>query len=374
MSEANSEEFLELDSLFGDSIPETTFKPDNHDFKLVPREVRGGGLGVWREKYRPQKLEELVPTCSIEQLRNQLDNPNASHVFLFEGKSGTGKTTAARIMAKASVCLADNTYDKPCLSCKNCKSYNKSFDKLEINTADKNKVDDARSFVEDMRTLPGVFKKKIYILDEVQRMTKDAQQVLLTELEDPNSYLLVFLCTTDIKDLKKALIDRCCRINFKDLTTQHAGAIIDQIASYESLSIPDEVRDSLFFQSRGSIRALLNNIQAFAESGFDPSEFIDDEVTPQVDALFKLIKKGDWAGLSRALAHRNIRKEVETLRSGLENYMRAVLLNTPNLPEAKKLGDALFRMRGSLYEEKDTTAMYNAFVLKCLRACICLSS
>ena len=136
MSEANSGEFLELESLFGDSIPKATFKPDNHGFKLVPREVRGGGLGVWREKYRPQKLEELVPTCSIEQLRNQLDNPNASHVFLFEGKSGTGKTTAARIMARASVCLADNTYDKPCLSCKNCKSYDKSFDKLEINTAE----------------------------------------------------------------------------------------------------------------------------------------------------------------------------------------------------------------------------------------------
>jgi DNA polymerase-3 subunit gamma/tau len=369
MEDTHKEDPLELDSLFGDTIPKAVFKPGDHNFNLISRDTRGEGKGAFREKYRPQKLEEVVPTCSIEQLRNQIDNPNASQVFLFEGKSGTGKTTCARIMAKACVCLADNSYDKPCLSCKNCKSYDRSFDKLEVNAADKNKVDDARSFVEDMKTLPAIYNKKIYIFDEVQRLTKDAQQVLLTELEDPRPYLLVFLCTTDIKDINKALVDRCCRVTFKDLTTSHATSIINQIASHEGLKIPDEFKEGMFLQAQGSIRALLNNIQAFAEDGFDPNQATDDEAALEVKTLFKLITKGDWTKLSKELSRSNVRKEPESLRMGLENYMRVVLLGTPNIGEAAKLGNAMIRLRGSLYDEKSSNAMYNAFIVKCLRAC-----
>ena len=374
MDKPRDDDPLELDSLFGDTIPKATFKPGEHNFQLIPRDQRGGDKGTFREKYRPQKLDEVVPTCSIDQLRNQIDNPNASRVFLFEGKSGTGKTTCARIMAKACICLADNTYDKPCLECKNCKSYDRSFDKLEINAADKNKVDDARSLVEDMKTLPAIYDYKIYILDEVQRLTKDAQQVLLTELEDPRSYLLVFLCTTDVKEIKKTLVDRCCRITFKDLTPTHATSIIDQVALHEKLDIPEDLKESLFFQAQGSIRALLNNIQAFAEEGFDPNQSIDDEATLEVKTLFKLIQKGDWPKLSKELSRSNVRKEPESLRIGLENYMRVVLLNTSNIREATKLGNAMFRLKGSLYEEKSSNAMYNAFVVRCFRACCaCLS-
>lgn len=369
MDKTHDEDSLELDSLFGDTIPKATFKPGKHSFKLVPRGQRGGDKGTFREKYRPQKLEEVVPTCYIEQLRNQIDNPNASRVFLFEGKSGTGKTTCARIMAKACICLSDNTYDKPCLECKNCKSYDKSFDKLEINAADKNKVDDARSLVEDMKTLPAIYNYKIYILDEVQRLTKDAQQVLLTELEDPRSYLLVFLCTTDVKDLKKTLVDRCCRVTFRDLTPKHATSIIDQVAAHEKLTIPDEIKETIFFQAQGSIRALLNNIQAFAEKGFDPNQMVEDEASLEVKSLFKLIKAGDWTKLSKELSNYNVRKNPESLKIGLENYMRVVLLNTTNIGEATKLGNAMFRLKGSLYDEPNSNAMYNTFVVRCLRAC-----
>jgi len=101
----------ELDQIFNNN--DDFFKPydDGAGFRLVSR-----GQGVFREKYRPQRFNELVPTCPIEQLRNQIDNPNASQVFLFEGNSGTGKTTSARILARASVCLAENTYRQHKLS------------------------------------------------------------------------------------------------------------------------------------------------------------------------------------------------------------------------------------------------------------------
>ena len=112
----------ELNSLFeDDDIPKGNFRPDDYTFHLKPR-----GLGPFREKYRPQKFDELVPTFSVEQLRNQVDNPGASQIFLLTGLSGLGKTTSARVLARAFICTADNTYDKPCLECKNCKRFDKN--------------------------------------------------------------------------------------------------------------------------------------------------------------------------------------------------------------------------------------------------------
>jgi DNA polymerase III delta prime subunit len=158
-------------------------------------------------------------------------------------------------------------------------------------------------------------------------------------------------------------------VTFKDLTTSHATSIINQIASHEGLKIPDEFKEGMFLQAQGSIRALLNNIQAFAEDGFDPNQATDDEAALEVKTLFKLITKGDWTKLSKELSRSNVRKEPESLRMGLENYMRVVLLGTPNIGEAAKLGNAMIRLRGSLYDEKSSNAMYNAFIVKCLRAC-----
>jgi len=338
------------------------------EFKLVPR-----GEGPFREKYRPQKIEEIVPTCSIEQLRNQIGNPNASQIFLFEGNTGTGKTTCARILAKAINCLASNTLNRPCLECDNCTTFDNSYDKMEINTADKNKTEDARNLVADMRYSPAVYSKKVYIMDEVQRLTPDAQQVLLTELEEPYSYLLIFLCTTNIKKIDKALVDRACRITFNSLTPAQAGLITQQIFNYESLQGDDELIKSLYHQSNGSVRSLLNNIEAYKQKGFNPDTWEDDDIPAEVRNIFNSIKKGDWSELSKILKKANVRKEAEKLRIGLESYMRGVLLRQDSIEDAAKFGNALIRISGTLSNEP-TVSQYNNFVLKCLRACTIFTS
>ena len=337
------------------------------EFKIVPR-----GGGPFREKYRPQKIEEIVPTCPIEQLRNQIGNPNASQIFLFEGITGTGKTTCARILAKAANCLAANPLNRPCLECECCTTFDNSYDKMEINTADKNKVDDARNFVADFRYAPALYKWKVYIADEVQRMTPDAQQVLLTELEEPYSYLLIFLCTTNIKKIDKALVDRACRITFNSLTPRQASLLTQQIFEYESLQGDDELIESLYNQSNGSVRALLNNIEAYKQKGFNPDHWEDDDIPAEVKGIFSSIKKGDWPGLCKILKKPNVRKEPEKLRIGLESYMRGVLLRQHSIEEATKLGNALFRVSGTLINEP-SVSQYNNFILKCFRACSALS-
>jgi len=358
-----------LNDLFSNfNQPSGTSNEGSVEFSLV-----GRGKGPFREKYRPQKIDEVVPTCSKELLRNQIGNPNSSQIYLFEGKTGTGKTTCARILARALVCLDNNNFNKPCLECANCVSFKKTFDKIEVNAADKNKVDDIRSLVSSMKYMPTSFAKKIYILDEVQRLTPDAQQVLLTELEEPYPYLLIFLCTTDITKINKALVDRSCRVTFDSIKTKHAKIVIDQICGLENLSLPedDETRsqlvEALYLQSNGSVRALLNNLEKFRDKGFD-IRHQDDETPAEVKTLFKAIKSADWSVLSSHLKNPNVRKDPEGLRRGLESYLRGVMLNTDNFDDALRLGNALLKISDTLLKETSSTTMYNMFVLKCLRA------
>lgn len=360
-SNSENEETKSL-SNFVNSLEKAAPKAVIGDFRLVPR-----GKGPFREKYRPQRFEEIAPTCSIEQIRNQVNNPSTSQIYLFEGSTGTGKTTCARILAKAINCTAANPLSRPCLSCDNCSSFENSYDKIELNTANKNKVEDIRQLVDDMRYAPARYNKKVYILDEVQRLTSDAQQVLLTELEEPYPYLLVFLCTTNIKKIDKALVDRACRVTFNPLTPSQASDITRQVFEHESLTGDDDLIENLFYQSNGSVRALLNNIEAYKQKGFDPNNWSEDEVTTEVKELFSNLKSGDWEKLSKSLKKPNVRKDPEKLRLGLECYLRGVILNCASINEAAKLGEALYRIQGSLREEI-TVSQYNLFVLKCLRA------
>jgi len=360
--QTNSYDFL----TGGEELPGVTSKPkkvEETEFRLIPR-----GDGPFREKYRPQRVNEIVPTVSKEQLKSIVSHPHTSRIYLLEGKTGTGKTTCARILAKAYVCLDKEDSNKPCLSCDNCKTFEGNYDVCNLNAANQNKIEDIRNLVEDFRYRPSVYPYKIFILDEVQRLTDAAQQVLLTELEEPPQYLLIFMCTTDSGELSKPLADRATRLTFNDLKAKHAGSIISQVAAYENISIADNDIESLYSQARGSVRALLNNLQTYAAGGFDPERWEEDDVSADVVTLYKAITKGQWADLAKLLQRSNIRSEPESLRIGLEGYTRGAILRCSNIDEAIKLGEVMMRLTGSLITES-ATSQYNQFVLKCLRAC-----
>jgi len=335
--------------------------------KLISR-----GQGDLKTRYRPQKLEELAPTCSIEQLRNLIDNTKSSQVFLLEGKTGTGKTTSARILAKASICNDKNKNNKPCLECESCLSFNDAganYDVMEINVADRRKIENARELIDEMRYRPSMLSKKIYILDEVQQYTPDAQQVLLTELEKPAPHILVYLCTTDVQDLNKALVDRACRITFSGISPFDARQIIDCVLVAERSEATDEIKDSFYVKSRGSVRALLNNIQSYIEGGYSPDLFTEDETSIEVRNLAKAILESDWSSLSAMLKRPNVRKDPESLRLGLESYLRAVLLAKLSSQDAVAVGNQMYKFAESLRHENSSLGAYNKFVLQCLRAC-----
>ena len=327
---------------------------DEAPFTLVPR-----GVGPFREKYRPNTLNEVIPTCPKDLLQNQIDDKDASHVYLLEGPTGTGKTTCARILAKAMNCLS-STKLKPCLD---CWSYQKSFDKTEINAANHNKIENIRNLVVDMRYSPAVYDKKIYILDEVQRITPEAQQVLLAELEDPKSYLRIFLCTTNLSDINPALVDRACKISFSTVKPSYAMEVIRQISVYEKADISKKIQSKLYLESHGSIRALLNNAQAYIQNGFQEETCGDTETS--VKKLYEAIISANWRSLSEQLKHPDVKRNTDILQIGLTSYIRAILLNQNEHSDSIRTLYRLLEIAVSPLHGISATSKYNSFVLIC---------
>lgn len=361
-------DYLDLSTLHG-GVVEATDQNESRgvgEFKLVSR-----GQGTFKDRYRPQRFSEVVPTCSLDLIKGQIDNPNASQIFLFSGPTGVGKTTCAKIMAKAVNCTAENTEPKPCLKCQNCDSYKKSYDKIEMNVADKNKIEDIRGLVEDMRYAPAVFKKKVYILDEVQRLSGAAQQVLLTELEEPPPYLFVILCTTDESAINPALVDRTCRIRFKELDADNAGEVITQVDELEQINLTSENRLQVFEGCRGSVRRLLNNLELLSSSKLKEDASKDNkstEIDLNVPELVRVIRIGDWKQARKLISVVAARNEPERARIAIEGYFRGILLNTTDQIDGSKVAEAMGKVTGTLIHEPEPS-QFNQLVLKVYTAC-----
>lgn len=215
-------------------------------------------------KYRPSSFQEVAGEQEIVRaLKNALKNNQLSQAYLFTGPRGVGKTTIARLIAKSVNCLEPKEDGEACGVCENCTSFQEGsfLDLVEIDAASNRGIDEIRLLKEKINYQPSQGKKKVYIIDEVHMLTKEAFNALLKTLEEPPAHVIFILATTEPDKILPTIISRCQRYDFKTLSLQDMGNQLQYILSRENLEMEEEVKELIYEASGGSMRDAISVLE-----------------------------------------------------------------------------------------------------------------
>ncbi len=211
-------------------------------------------------KWRPKTFSEVVGQAHItDTLRRQVAEGRTAHAYLFTGTRGTGKTTCARILAKAINCL--NPIDgAPCCQCEACRAIDegRALDVTELDAASNNGVDQVRALREEAVYTPSVLKKRVYIIDEVHMLSTAAFNALLKILEEPPAHLMFILATTELHKVPATILSRCQRFAFKRILPRDMEQQLRTIARAESIDLTDDGAEILARMANGALRDALS--------------------------------------------------------------------------------------------------------------------
>ena len=273
-------------------------------------------------KYRPKTFEELIGQDAITQvLTGALSSKRLSHAYLFSGLRGSGKTSTARIFAKALVCDNGPTA-KPCEVCENCRATNENrhIDIIEMDAASSRKIDDIRDLIEQTKYKPNMARYKIFIIDEVHMLTREAFNALLKTLEEPPEYIKFILATTDPLKLPATILSRTQHFRFKRISTKNIKHHLEYILNKEDIGYESEALDMLSRSGNGSLRdtlTLLDQAIIYAKGFIDTKSVADmlGLIDPEfLDHLFEVIFKND-------------KKELLAIIKELESYESEVVID-----------------------------------------------
>lgn len=216
---------------------------------------------VSARKYRPQTFESVVGQQALTQtLQNAIRQNRLAHAYLFCGPRGVGKTTCARIFAKTINCLnPQNGYDA-CNECESCKAFNeqRSFNIHELDAASNNSVEDIRSLIDQVRIPPQIGKYSVYIIDEVHMLSAGAFNALLKTLEEPPSYAIFILATTEKHKVIPTILSRCQVYDFNRITVPDTIAYLQKVAANEGITVSEEALNVVAQKADGGMRDALS--------------------------------------------------------------------------------------------------------------------
>ena len=286
-------------------------------------------------KYRPQTFAEVVgQAATVKTLQNAILTGKITHAYLFSGPRGTGKTTIARIFAKALNC-ANPHNGEPCGECVSCKEISESMnpDVIEIDAASNNGVDEIRDIREKVKFLPSGAKYKVYIIDEVHMLSTGAFNALLKTLEEPPKHVIFILATTEPQKLPATIISRCQRYDFKSLGTFEISMQLKHICDCEDTTISDDAINAISEAAEGGMRDALSILDQVISYG-NKDVTIDDvntiTGTISYDKMNLLMNYIETKNINSALDMVNSMlqsgKEVNKILSAMLVFCRDILL------------------------------------------------
>lgn len=298
-------------------------------------------------RYRPQNWDEVVGQKHITQsLTNQIKNDQISHAYLFTGTRGTGKTTIARIFARAINCEHPKN-GSPCGECATCKALSdpSNIDITEIDAASNNGVDNIRDLREKVKYPPINGRYKVYIIDEVHMLTDSAFNALLKTLEEPPSYVVFILGTTEVQKLPATILSRCLRFDFKLISTAELEGLITRVFDDSKIKYENEAVSMIARLGEGSARDTLSIADmcvAYTNKNVTYSSVVEALGTTPKEVLYSLSdciinKRVDKVlGLIDEIAKSG--KNLSQLSKDLVGYLRdiAVVKTTQNYNEILK--------------------------------------
>jgi DNA polymerase-3 subunit gamma/tau len=290
---------------------------------------------VFYRKWRPQKLAEVVGQEPVTRtLLNALSGGRISHAYLFCGPRGTGKTSTARILAKAVNCLT-NGKGEPCNTCEMCQAItgSRSLDIIEIDAASNTGVDDIRSLREKVNYAPNQARYKVYIIDEVHMLSTSASNALLKTLEEPPAHVIFILATTESHKILPTILSRCQRFDFRRHSQANIVIELERVCQGEGINVETEALRLIAKNATGSMRDALNLLEQL-------TTYYGNEISlQQVQSTLGIT--GDWrtrelvkhiinndvtSGMSTISSINNDGLDLRQFNREMVEYLRSLLL------------------------------------------------
>jgi len=295
-------------------------------------------------KYRPTSFadDDLVGQDHVvHTLRNSIALGRVSHAYLFCGPRGTGKTTTARLMAKAVNCLNPDPHARPCNECTACVAINANAttDVIEIDAASNRGIDDIRDLRERVKYAPTQLRTKFYIIDEAHQITGAAANAFLKTLEEPPPHTRFILATTDPEELLATIVSRCQRFDFRRISVDAMVARLRTVADREQIAIEEDALPVIARQATGSLRdalGMLDQLAVYRSTGDETDEPISAELARSVLGISRnerietlarsLAERDATSGLREVSAAVDAGDDIRQLGKQLVAYLRELML------------------------------------------------